>query len=825
MTGYWVDLKLAFRMFVKHPGLAITACLALSIGIPIGLVPLQLAGALNATPPFYDPDRLVGIEYEDVSTSNQQRQILHDFERWRSELRSFEGVAAYAFRDRNLVAADGRAEEISAPSITASAFSLLGVRPRLGRTLLASDETPGAEPVAVLEHDFWRRRFGGDPAIVGARIQIGATPHTVVGVMPAGFKFPSRLNQAWIPLRWRAADYRLGRGPVIKVFGRLRDGVSTGEAHAEVERLREMANLVDPAFYKSLRTAVLPFTISMTELRPTPYNLFVANLVAILLLAIACGNVGTLILARTASRSSEIAVRTALGADRRRIVMLLFLEALVLATVSAAAGLGVAHLVVQNLLPPMDPAWVHFGLTPRTFALGLGLAVFSAIVAGVVPALRVTGKNVRLQLQKTGTGDAGLRFGAGATVLIVAQVALGVGFVSVVGANIAGVVRSPARGIGVAPEGLLSAELRLVKGELMKSADSAAFTDAWLKQWRQTMEEMVRRLEADPSVRGVAIGTQVPGQIHSSTRVLADSVPPPNNWETGHIARFGWVHPGFFEGLGASVIQGRDFDARDVAGAPGAPGAPGATPVIVNRSFVATVLRGLSPIGRRFRGVRPSQPRDEWPEFEIVGVVEDLGMSPANRNAAAGFYRAARLGELHPVDMVVRVGSDADFAPKLRAILAEVDPELIAKNVQPLDIAVTSAPWFQAARNISYLFASLAFVALALSIAGLYALMSYTVTVRSYEIAVRSALGAGAGHIARLVMSRSLLQLAIGAVLGGVIAVWMIEDSDTASTTTHRGPVIIATVAIVMMSVGALACIAPTVRALRVDPARTLKTG
>jgi putative ABC transport system permease protein len=820
LSGYWVDLKLALRMFVKHPGLAISACLALMVGIPIGLVPLSLGSALNATPPFYDPDRLVGIEYEDISVGNQQRRILQDYDRWKG-LQSFEGVAAYSFREKNLVGADGRVEEISAPSITGSAFTVLGVRALLGRTLLPSDESAGAEPVIVLEHDFWQRRFAGDAAIVGTRLQLGATTHTVVGVMPAGFKFPSRKNQAWIPLTWRAADYSLGRGPDLKIFGRLRDGVSMDQAHAEVERLRAMANVANPEFYKSLRTVVLPFTIAMTELRPTPYNLFVANLVAILLLTIACGNVGTLILARTASRSAEIAVRTALGADRRRIVMLLFLEALVLATVSAAVGLVAVDLVVRKALPPWDVPWIELGLTPRTAAFGFALAVFSAIVAGVLPALKVTGKNVRLQLQKSGTGDSGLRFGFGATALIVAQVALGVACMSVVGATALNVIRNPAESIGIAPEDFLSAELLLVKSDLMTKADSSAFADAWNAQYRRALGEAVRRLEAEPSVRGVAMGYSVPGTRHPSTRVLADSAPPPNDWEAGWIAQVALVHPGFFEGLGVSVIQGRNFDSHEYAR--DAADTLGARPVIVNRSFVATVLAGRSPIGRRFRAVRSPQPPSEWPEFEIIGVVDDLGMSAANPERAAGFYRPFRLGELYPVRLVVRVGSDSAFAPKLRAIFADADPELVARDVQPL--ALTVSAMIQEARNIAYLFASLAFAALALSVAGLYALMSYTVTVRSYEIAVRSALGAGAGHIARLVMSRAGLQLALGVVLGGIFAVWMVDANDTAATATNRGPYIIATVAIVMVVVGALACIAPTVRALRVDPARTLKTG
>jgi predicted permease len=783
------------------------------------VLPLQFIAALNAPPPFRDGDRIVGIEYSAVGA--QRRRIVQDFEIWRERLQSFESLAAYSLNVQNLVGDDGRAEAVSAPQITASAFAMLGVAPVLGRSLLESDEAPGAEPVALLENDFWRRRFGGDSTIVGKRIRLGAMLRTVVAVMPPGFKFPNRGDQMWIPLQARGVDYPADGGPMLWVFGRLKPGVSRDEAKAEVQAFGTRV-IEDGNGRRFLRPTVLSFTLAATGLRPTLRQVFMMNLVALLLLTVACGNVGTLILARTAARSTEIAVRRALGAGRGRIVTQLFLEAFALATLAATAGLVTGHFVATKFEPQWNgiPAWIHLGVTPKTAALGLALAIFSATIAGAIPALKATSEKIQRVLQGTATKSSGLRFGLGASALIVAEIALAVGLLSVVSTMALNLVRDPSNDTGIPGRDFLAARVTLVAEPDMRLQPAAA-EQAWSVRYATDLQGLTRRLAAEPYVRGVALGNALPGMPHIRARVAVDGEPSNPQGSVGSIVQTAAVHPGFFEGLGQRVRQGRDFGPRDFEAVQIA---NAAKPIIVNESFVTMVLRGQPAVGRRIRFVNMSKPPEEWPVSEIVGVVRDLGMSVANRELAAGVYRPSPLGEMNPIYVAIHVATNpSSFAPRLRSVAAAVDPELLIGDPVPLEDEVRET--LREARLTSYGFAAIAAIALVLSAAGLYALMSFTVAARTYEIAVRVALGARRAHVVRLIAFRVLGQLAVGAVLGGVIGTVLGSVFATSATTSSPMVAVALTLAAVMTLIGLTACAVPTLRALRIEPIRALKEG
>ena len=311
---------------------------------------------------------------------------------------TFEALGAARRGGYNVNSEDGRAEPVIGAAVTASTFGILRVRPLLGRTLIAADEVVGAPAVVVLSHDLWQSRLEGDPDVVGQTVRIGRVPHTVVGVMPEDFLFPYR-DHLWLPLRVKESAEPGEQAPVHLIFGRLSDGISPEEAQLELSTLGARMAAEFPVTHARLEPRVVPFTTGLFGFSgrglKDEVGFYVFQVLAVLVLAVACANIGMLIFARTASRSSELAVRTALGASRTRIVAQLFTEALVLAVLAAGVGLVLANWISGRFewLLDLMPYWIDLGMTPRTVLFGLSLAVFSAAIVGVVPALKVTGKS------------------------------------------------------------------------------------------------------------------------------------------------------------------------------------------------------------------------------------------------------------------------------------------------------------------------------------------------------------------------------------------------------------------------------------------------
>lgn len=802
----WLDVKLAGRMLIRYPGLTLVGGLALALGIPAALAPVQLANAINAPLPFEDADRIAALEYWDRVDSRQA--TLHDFERWRRELTSFDQLAAARRRTENLIGGGG-VEVAAGAEMTASAFAVPRVQPQLGRILLESDEAKGAEPVVVIGHDIWQTRFGGVSDVLGRTLRIGRTTRTIVGVMPDGFLFPKR-EKFWVPLQARAADYAFGEGPVLWVFGRLREGVSWEQAQAEFATVGRRIAADHPTTHANVRADVISYQHAISGLKPTPDRIWVMHLMSLLLLGVACGNVGTLMLARTAARSNEIAVRNALGAGRGRIVMQLFIEALVLSVLAAAVGLAAADVVMSQLpvvkrFEAAMPFWFHLRVRPSTFAAAGGFAVFSAVIAGLLPALKATGRRAYGVLQRQRTGS-GLRFGVAATVLIVAEVAIAVGGLSGVAAVGRGAFRERALGEGIVADEYLAATLRLPSDTLAGPGAAAARA----AQLAALQNEAVRQLAAEPGVRGVSFASELPGMRHRRAQIEVEGS---GDDRRAHIVNRAGVDPQFFGVLGQAPLQGRPFEVLDLA-------APH-RPVIVNRSFVNDVLHGGNAVGRRIRYLRgPEDAAEPW--LEIVGVVNDLGMNIVDPMKAAGIYHLSAPGEIQSLQLLVRVGGDATaFVPRLRTVLISVEPALVLGNPVRLDHVFSEA--LLEAQFSAGLFALIGAIAVALSAAGLYALMAFSVAERTREIAIRSALGARPVRIVAGVVSRALLQLLAGVALGAAIAVLIIPEILSSFTMADNWRQMLAAVSFAMLLIGLLACVVPTRRALRIQPVEALK--
>jgi predicted permease len=696
--------------------------------------------------------------------------------------------------------------------VTASVFEVLRVPALMGRVLLPGDEDTGAEDVVVVGQDVWESRLGSDPDVIGRVIRVGGVDRTVVGVMPASFRFP--LNDlVWLPLRPTSGADRvedpeqLQDWPAVVVFGRLADGVSDDEARAEAAALGASPRPEQVPFGSS-SVVVTSFWVAMMGDVRGDSEFVVVQLLALLVLVIACANVAMLIFARTVRRSMELAVRTALGASRARIISQLFVEALLLAVLAAGTGLFIGDQILLRILEaPFEavgwPAWLDLGVRKGTVVQALALAAVSAVLAGVVPALRVTGKSLQPTLQRAAAGRPGLRFGGVSSALIVGDVTI-----AVVAACFAIIFAPRDDGLEDGTEGwsesFLSAELTVPSAEGVRSSGPAA-----MARVAATQEELLRRLRAEPGVRAVAVASALPGMDHDGARV--EVAEPGNEPSAGHLAAAVSVEPGFFETIGHPVLSGRDFDQADLVEG---------TAVIVNTDFVENVLDGRNPVGRQMRIVTGRE-QTPGPWLEIVGVVGRLGTinSYSDFETFEAFYRPASVGQINPAWLAIALDGDPGaFTSRLRQLAIEVDPSAVIDQPMPLNEVQSFAEF---GRRMMVLAGTLLVgILVGLAASGTYALMSFTVTQRTREIGIRTALGAQRVGIALAIGRRALAQLAVGGVLGMVLGLVLLEE------VLPTGVAYLFALALgpgLMVVIGLLACTGPTLRALRIAPTQALK--
>lgn len=815
-----LDLKLAVRMLRKHPWLTLVAVFALAVGIPIGLAPMHLAGVFDAPLPEDPGHRIRALRLWDPLTSGVPALRYEDFEFWAAELESFSALGAFQSATYPVGAGDGRSPPVAGSRVTASVFEILGRPAFLGRALLASDEAAEAPDVVVVGHGLWTSRFGADPSLVGRTISIGGAPHTVVGVMPEGFLFP-RTDQLWLPLR----RHTVASEARVRVFGRLAEGVSVQEAQAEVSATGR-APVQDPAVPVRLAPEVVPFAYAYLNvprggLRSLPEYVFF-QLLALVLVLVAGGNVAMLIYARTATRFRELSIRGALGAGRARIVSQLFVETLTLALL--AAGLGVAALgfALQRVdlarWAGVDalPYWLSLGITGPGILAALGLAVLCATVAGVVPALGITGRNISDNIRKANAGRSGIRFGGLIGALVVADVAVSVVVVAFASAMVDRLtdVRLAAEAAGVPAEEYLAAEVRIQTDAPLAEGDASARRRS-AERVAAVQRTLVERLEHEPGVRGVAVADALPRMDARSLPIELDGVAGERD-ASGLYVRTVRVDVGYFRALDAAVVNGRDFDLSDVG--------PDATAVIVNTPFAEQLLAGRDPLGQRLRFITGTGAEDStW--YHIVGVVRHLGVNMVNPARGEAIYVPAAPGDLTSLQLAIHTsGSPEDLTPRLRELIAEVAPAAVLGRAEPLH-RLNQGDWVLSLVVAAGL-AVLVAVLVLLVTSGIYAMMSFAVTERTREIGIRGALGANRSILVWTILRRSLLQLGLGAALGLPVAARVFYELGPSG---GSGPAALGALLLacglaggLVVMVGLASCSIPTRRVLAIEPREAL---
>jgi predicted permease len=668
----------------------------------------------------------------------------------------------------------------------------------------------------VIGYDVWQSRFVGDPEIVGRELRVGRDVHTIVGVMPPGFTFPVN-HQYWIPLRLDpGAAIAPGTGPNLDVFARLAPGATKASAQAELGALGRRLAAEGPAELAQLESRIAPYVDIMMngEADGTSAAMALMRFVIMLLLVVVAMNVAVLVYARTVTRTGEIAVRTALGARRARIVAQLFAEAFVLSALSAAVGLGMVAVALKMLDRFLEensngrpPFWIDPGLSVGTVLYALGLAVLSAVIIGALPALRATGAQLRAAMGSLGS-DTKARLGTTWTVLIVAQVAMAVAVLPPAIRQGGEMVRVSLQEPTFPPGEYLSTWLSVERdADAVSTAreDSAAVDSA-----RAITAALLARLATEPGVVGMTVtkGTPWSGGVGSYEAEGADR--PPER------VRVLSVDTSYFGVFGVRTIAGRGFAAADAALS------PADRPVIVNRAFVTELLGG-DPVGRRVRLRSSVDAENPW--HVVVGVVDDSRVAlrdPAETGAR--LYRVttpAELGNNSRLMIRLRAQTVEGFTPTLRRIATSVDPMLQLSPPQSLQ-----AIHREDARNSGLAALVVALVSgsvLLLSAAGIHALVSFTVNQRRREIGIRSALGAPTRRILTGVLTRATRQLALGVGIGLTVAV-VLDRSSGGVLLNGTGLLLVPATAAFMLVVGLLAAAGPARRGLRVQPTEALRT-
>lgn len=803
----WLDFKVGFRMLARYPGLTLVGTVAIAVAIALGALYFEAVNKWqNPRLPTRDGDRVISIRNWDVNTFAPEARLLHDFAIWREQVKTVEDLGAAIIFVRNLATEDRRVEPVQGAEVTANAFRLMGTAPLLGRTLREQDEQPAEPPVVVLSHTLWKTRFARDPDVLGRTVQLGTVTATIVGVMPEGFGFPVS-QRIWAPLRIDGSTLAPRTGPAVSIFGRLAPGASIDEAQAELDGIGARIAALNPETYKHLRLRVTTYAKPLAEGGEAVLIrniLYVVNGIFLMLLAVVSANVATLVFARTATRGWEITVRTALGASRGRIITQLFIEALVLAGVAAMVGLAVARFSLRwalSLMAGSDsmPFWINDSLSWKTVMYTALLTLFGAAIVGILPALRVTKINVQDALRSGSAARSGLRFGGFWTTVIVVQIAITVAFLPLAAGGVFESNRFRQRAEGIGAERYLTASVGMDHED--HGTDSAAFA----ARARLSLDELERRLAAEPGVESVAFADRLPVMDQFKYQIEVDTTTgaPATGLRTSTLVH---VSRGFFDAFGTSVVAGRDFVPLDFETG---------RVLIVNKSFTRHVLGDRNPVGQRIRilgGEDDSVAGEDW--YEVIGMVEDFGWQLPRPQEQSAMYRPRLPTADADVSLAVRVRDPESFATRLRTVAAGVDPTIRLTDVQPLaQVGGGEATSNWALTSVAWLISS---IVLLLSATGIHSLMSLTVARRTREIGIRAALGASRGRIVAAIFSRAFLQISAGVLAGSGLAALMGLGS-------MREVLLLLAADGIMLVVGLTACAVPLRRALRIDPTEALR--
>jgi putative ABC transport system permease protein len=805
------DVRLAFRTLLRTPAFTIIALVTFALGIGANAAIFSVVNAALIRPLDYpNAPRLVRL-FETIKDEPEPGSVsVMNWLDWRKLSTSFEAVGGFA-NTMVMLDGEGEPERVREGMVSANVLPMLGVNPLLGRVFAAEEEVKGKHNVVVLSEQLWRRRFAADRNAVGRTLSIEGTPHTVVGVMPAGFNFPPgpRVVELWAPFvpPDQALDPRSRGWHWMQVVALLKPGVSPERADQEMKQIARRLEVEHPSQQANRSATAVSVQESLVgKVRPLLLVLLGA---VFLVLLIACANVANLLLARNAARKKDVAVRVALGASRGRLARQFLTESMVLALLGAALGLGVARLGLRVLEIAGQGALPINGAIPLDWRVLVALgaaAVVCGLVFGVVPALQLSSVSVRGGLQdltvKTTAGSETTRV---RSLLVVAQIALSLMLLVGAGLLMRGFVALQATDPGLEPERVLTARIAVPRRLLGSDG----------KETTTLLRPFLERVRAIPGVRAAGVTSLLPIQESGATAsfwVDGRPWPAPGGEPLIEVRS---VSPGFIAALGIRLQAGRDLTERDDS--------TSVAKVVVNEAVVRRLLPGENPIGRRL--LQGSAQRHT--EFEIVGVVADVKQSGLDVPASAELYTSYADPRIDwtggDVSLVVRTAvPELSIVPQLRQALKEIARDVALLNISPMEEVIDRS---LAGRKLTLtLFGVFAALALALASSGLYGVIYYLVTQRTREIGIRVALGAQVSRVVTMVMKQGATLVALGIVvgLGGALMLSRLLGGMLYGVSA-RDPVTFAVVPLLLAMVALLATLVPAWRAARVDPVIALR--
>jgi putative ABC transport system permease protein len=807
------DLTCALRQLRAAPGFTLVAALTLALGIGVNSAMFALADAALLRPlPFAEPDRLLMI-WSRTPRSERGGVSFVDARDWSAQnhtLQALAGISLGMGGGPMLEGPDGSRESVERQGVTSQFFDVLGVTPVAGRTFQVADDGPTTS-VVVLSEGLWRTRFGADATLIGREVRLAGDPHTVIGVVGDDVQF-SRPSQVWTLIAQSEAVLTRRDARFLQVVGRLKPGITQQAAQADLSVVAETLARAHPETNKGVGVRVEPLRTGImgSELQLTSIFLF-GTVVFVLLLC--CANIANLMLARANARARELAVRTALGAGRARIVRQMLTESVVLATLGGALGLALGATILRgalSVIPPGLPAALHLSFDARVIAFAAAAALGAGALVGLVPAWQATNASL---VQSLAAESRSATRGGGRTrsLLVAGEVAAAVLLLCGAGLLLRTllVIDGFEQGYRADRDSVMTLDFSVPMG-----LQSRYPTDEALRQFFDGVE---REVAAVPGVRDVGWSTSLPPTISELGRWNVEVVgDPPALPENRATTEFTASSPGYFRTLELPIVAGRGFTDFDTEGT---------TPVcIVNEAFVRRYLRGRNPIGVR---IALSQARPGAPEplvKEIVGVARQVKGRPDDREEFIQVYGPFAQYPFGEVFMVVRsvTGRPEAFVPAIRSIVAQRDPILSVRRIWTLEMLKDAATAGYRFRAVTVgAFAALAVV---LAMVGVFGVLAYSVQQRRREFGVRMALGASMKNVLALVARDAAKLIAIGAAVGLLLAASLsrtlsaflfgVQPLDPLS--------FIGAVALLAVTAGA-AIVAPAIRAARVDPITAIR--
>jgi len=805
MNSIIKDVRFALRSLLKHPAFTAIAVVTLALGIggSTSIFTVVNAALLRGLP-YKSPNRLYHL-WEQVPRQEYPKREFsypdyHDYQ----QNNVFEGLAAYT-GGGVILSGYGEPESLAAPRASANFFSVLGVDPIVGRTFQTGEDQPGAAKVTILTYGLWQRRFGGDPGVIGRALTINGESYTVIGVLPASFQFALRNNDLWLPYQPTQTQLERRFMHGTNLIGRLKPEIGPTQAVSELNVIASRIERQHNDSHAGITARIVPL---QEEIVGSVKPILLVLLAAVgFVLLMACANVASLLLTRSLARQKEVAIRSALGASRWRVVRQLLTESILLSLAGGAAGLliafwGVPALVVvlpQQQLIAM-PFLKDLHLDAGILSFSFGLSLLTGLVFGLAPALQSSRVDLNEVLKEGGRHASASASHRLRSAMVVTEIALAVVLLVGAGLMMKSLLRLLQTDVGFKTENVLTMTVILPPGKYTEANQRISFND-----------QLRERVQSLPGVAGAGTVNILPLNAGNTTRFIVDGdpIPPPGKEIESNIRT---VSDDYFKTLGVPLLAGRMFDSRDTADTQGV--------VIIGKTIADRVFAGRDPVGRRLRyssiQVEP---------VLIVGVVGDVKVTGLDEAVRPVLYYSFRQSSSTFSNLVARTNNDPNaLAISIRNEIRNLEPDAALLNVRTMDEMISQTPASFMRRFPALLISIFAGVALLLASIGIYGVVSYSVSQQTHYIGVRVALGARPSDILKMVLKQGLVLALLGVAIGVLAALGLMRLLRTLLyevSTNDVGTFALVTGALFVVAL--LACYLPARRATKVDPMVALR--